>query len=303
MSTRSADTVCAWPDLSRKATVAPSASFCTDSTLASSKNLDAALAESLLEFGGDLFVLERHHAREHFQNGDLGPERLKNRGEFHADRAGSHDDQRFRHLWQAENFAVAENHFAVEFHARQRARLRAGGEHDVGGLDFRDLAVGLDRHASGAGPASPASHGLHFVFAEEKLDALGVPVDDAVLARQRRWPIQFEFGDVDAKFFGVFERVVDFRVVQQDLGGDATDVKTGPSEETVLFDDQSLQAPLRGADGGHVTAGSAADDSQIVRWQEQPPRHAAAGIESQENRTSDAAGLPGRVGLMQHNEM
>ncbi len=102
------------------------------------------------------------------------------------------------------------------------------------------------------------------MFAEEKLDALGVPVDDAVLARQRRRPVQLEFGDVDAEFLGILERVVDFRVVQQDLGGDAADVQTGSSQEAVLFNDQSFQTPLRGANGGHVTARPAADDGQIV---------------------------------------
>ena len=140
----------------------------------------------------------------------------------------------------------------------------------------------FDGHASGARPAAPASHGLHFIFAEEKLDALGVLVDDAVLARQHGRPIQLEFGDFDAEFLGILERVVDFRVVQQNLGRDAADVQAGASQEAVFLDDQSFQAPLRGADGGHVTARPAADDGQIVRWQEQPPRHTAARIGSRE---------------------
>ena len=153
------------------------------------------------------------------------------------------------------------------------------------------------------GPAQrpQPSHRLHFIFAEEKLNALGVPVDDAFLARQRRRPIQLEFLDLDAEFLGVLERVVDFRVVQQDLRRDAADVQAGAAQEAVLFDDQRFQTPLRGPNRGHVSARPAADDGQIVGWQEQPPRHTAAGIEYRENGTSGAAVLPSHVGLMHHN--
>ena len=165
---------------------------------------------------------------------------------------------------------------AVEFDAGQGTRLRAGGKHDVRGFDLGDVSVVLHRHAARACPASPASHGLHFILAKEKLDAFGVLVDDAVLARQHRGPVQLEFGDLDAELLGVFEGVVDLRVMQQDLRGDAADVQARAAQEAVLLDDQRLQAPLRGADGGHITAGPAADDGQIVGWQEQPPRRAAA---------------------------
>ena len=167
---------------------------------------------------------------------------------------------------------------AVELDARQRARLRAGREHDVRGFDLGDLAVGLHRHAARARPAAPALHRLHFIFAEEKLDALGVLVDDVVLARQHGRPVQLELGHFDAELLGVLEGVVDFGVVQQNLGGDAADVQAGPAQKAVFFDDQGFQSPLRGADGGHVSARPAADNRQIVIWQEQPPRHPAARI-------------------------
>src|SRR2546425_2089882 len=41
-------------------------------------------------------------------------------------------------------------------------------------------------------------------------------------------------------------------------------MQAGASQKTVLFDDNRLQAPLRGADGGYIPAGPAADDSEIV---------------------------------------
>src|SRR3989442_14160997 len=41
-------------------------------------------------------------------------------------------------------------------------------------------------------------------------------------------------------------------------------MQAGASQKTVLCDDNRLQAPLRGADGGYVPAGPAADDGEIV---------------------------------------
>ena len=303
MSTRSADSCLRLAGLVAEGHRGALSVFLHRLDLGLGENLDAAFAESLLQLGGNLFVFQRHHAREHLENRDRRAERMKNRGELHAHGARADNDQRLRHFRKVQNFAVAQDHLAVELNARQRARFRAGGEHDVGGFDFRDFAVGFDRHASRARPAAPALHRLHFIFAEKKFDALGVPVDDAVLAREHRGPIQLEFGHLDAKFLGVLECVVDFRVVQQNLGGDAADVKAGSPEKSVLFDDQSFQAPLRGANRGDVTARPAANDGQIVSWQEQPPRHTAARTESPKNGTSDAAGLPGHVGPTQHNEI
>ena len=75
-------------------------------------------------------------------------------------------------------------------------------------------------------------------------------------------------GDFDAELLRALARFVDFGVMQQDFGGNAADVQAGAAEKAVLFDDQCLQAPLRGADGGYIAAGPAADNRQIVLGQE-----------------------------------
>src|SRR2546425_705977 len=41
-------------------------------------------------------------------------------------------------------------------------------------------------------------------------------------------------------------------------------MQAGASQKTVLFDDNRFQPPLRGAEGGYVPAGPAADDGEIV---------------------------------------
>src|SRR5712691_10571988 len=41
-------------------------------------------------------------------------------------------------------------------------------------------------------------------------------------------------------------------------------MQAGASQKAVRLDDVRFQAPLRGADGGHVPAGPAADDGEIV---------------------------------------
>src|SRR5437899_8068221 len=41
-------------------------------------------------------------------------------------------------------------------------------------------------------------------------------------------------------------------------------MQAGASQKTVLFDDNRFQAPLRGADGGYIPAGPAANDGEIV---------------------------------------
>ena len=106
------------------------------------------------------------------------------------------------------------------------------------------LSVLLDAHASRARPAAPALHFLHFVLAEQKLDALGVLVDDHFLARQRRRPVQREILHVDAKFLGTLQRVVNFGGVQQNFGGNAADVQASAAQITVFFNDQRFSVPI-----------------------------------------------------------
>jgi hypothetical protein len=62
--------------------------------------------------------------------------------------------------------------------------------------------------------------------------------------------------------------------VQENFGGDAAHVQAGAAEERIFFNDGNFQAPLRGANAGDVSAGSAADYHDIVFSQTSPPPEA-----------------------------
>ena len=60
--------------------------------------------------------------------------------------------RRLGHFRQFQDLAIAQEYFAVELHAGQRARFGTGGKQDVRGFDFRDRAVAFST-ATRPGPA------------------------------------------------------------------------------------------------------------------------------------------------------
>ena len=94
---------------------------------------------------------------------------------------------------------------------------------------------------------------------------------DLVFARQDSGPIDFYAIHFEAEFFGALKVIVNIGVVQENFGGDAAHVQASAAEKGIFFDDGDLQAPLRGANGGDVSARSAADDHDIVFSQTSPP--------------------------------
>src|ERR1035438_2258870 len=74
---------------------------------------NALLAEVSFELLGDVFVLHRNHARQHFDHGDFGAEAAEDAGELHAHGAGADDDEALRHRREIEDFDVGENEFRV----------------------------------------------------------------------------------------------------------------------------------------------------------------------------------------------
>ena len=204
------------------------------------ENADSPLAKSLFQLHGNFLVFQGHRVRKHFEDGYFRAEGPKNGGEFNAHRAGAYHHKSFGDLRQLQDVAIADNHFTVEVDAGQGARLRAGGKKDMGGFDVCGFSGILHLHMVRRRPAAPALQDLNLVLAEKELDALGMFIDDALLARQHGGPVDLEIRDLDAKFIGVLQSVVKFRVVEQDLGGDAAYVQAGAAQEPVLFDDQSL---------------------------------------------------------------
>src|SRR5581483_646771 len=96
-------------------------------------------------------------------------------------------------------------------------------------------------------------------------------VDDALLARQHRLPIDFYLRYFDAEFTGVLEGVVDLGMMKQNVRQNTTNMQARATEKAVFFDHQRFQAPLRGTNRGDISAGSAANNRQIVCRQSLPP--------------------------------
>ena len=89
-------------------------------------------------------------------------------------------------------------------------------------------------------------------------------LDDFVLAREHRGPVDLDVLYLEAEFLRTQEIVVDIGVVQENFRGNAADVQASPAQKRVLFDDGSFQSPLARADRGNVSARPAPDDHEII---------------------------------------
>ena len=87
---------------------------------------------------------------------------------------------------------------------------------------------------------------------------------DFVFARQDRRPIDFHVLYFEAEFFGALEMVVNVGMVQKNFGRNTAHVEASAAKKGIFLDDDRLQPPLCGANGGDVAARSAPDDREIV---------------------------------------
>src|SRR5271168_3471525 len=209
---------------------------------AAGEDLNIFLAEGFVEFHGNLFVFDGNHAVEGFDDGHLRAEGVVDGGKLHAHGARTHDDQGFGNGGKFEDGAIGENGLVVRLNAGKGARFRAADQQHVGGFDDGGLAVFFDADFAGTCIASPALHKFHLIFLEQKLDALGMLFDDFVFARQDVGPIHVQAADFEAQFGAIFEVIVNFRVVQQHLGGNAANVQTGAAKIGVFLHDHGLQS-------------------------------------------------------------
>src|ERR1700730_11012389 len=106
-----------------------------------------------------------------------------------------------------------------------------------------DLSVAspsLNGYHARACPAPPPPHGLHFVLAKQKFDALGVLIDDFVFAREDGGPVELEIGNFDAELLGVLEGIEDFGMVEQHLRRNTPHMQASASQKAVLLDDDGF---------------------------------------------------------------
>src|SRR5258708_822862 len=223
------------------------------------------------QFHGDILILHRDQPRQGFKERDLTSERVVNGCELHSHRAATDDDHGFGDRRQTQHFNIGED-FGIGLQSGQHAGVGAGGKNHVLGLDLRRvLAVRRDAygvHAAFGWPsqASEAEHAVYLVLAYQKVQALGVLGDNLVLTVLDVLPVQLACAQaVNAVLFGIFHVVINFRIEQQCLGGNAAHLQACAAELFFLVDQAGLQPKLAGAEGGSISAGSTANDGKVMR--------------------------------------
>ncbi|MNI43440.1 hypothetical protein D3C73_977700 [compost metagenome] len=154
----------------------------------------------------------------------------------------------------------------IDVHAGQGSGFGAGGDDDVFAAQF-GLAPGVIRHGDFAGPVDvpPALDPVDLVFAKEKLDALGQPGHAFIFLFHHLGEIERGF-DLDTQVgeFRTHGRIVEFRRVQQSLGGHATDVQAGAAERGASFYAGRLQSQLARTDRCVVATGATTEYHDVI---------------------------------------
>ena len=105
------------------------------------QHFDPALGERLLQFGCDFLILQRHDARQHLDDGHIHAVGIPDRGELHADGARPDDDHDLGQFLLQDGFQIGDDLLAVHFPGCRDSRAGAGGDDDILGLEFCQLAV------------------------------------------------------------------------------------------------------------------------------------------------------------------
>ena len=105
---------------------------------------------------------------------------------------------------------------------------------------------------------------VHLVFLEKHLDAACEAVRNLAAAADHFVPLVGEAFDFQTKVTGVvFDRLINFSILEKRLGGDASPVQTGASS-AVHFNHRHLFSELSRANRPHITCRSAAHHDQII---------------------------------------
>ena len=89
-------------------------------------------------------------------------------------------------------------------------------------------------------------------------------LDDLVFPRQDVRPIDFQPADLKSQFRAILEMILNLRVMQQHLGGNAPDVQAGSAEKGILLHNDRLQSQFAGPDRRYISARTAPDNRYIV---------------------------------------
>ncbi len=125
---------------------------------------------------------------------------------------------------------------------------------------------------AGAEDLARAAQDIDLVLLHQEFDALDVAVDALLLEIHHRRQVEFRRGNADAhlgeRMRGLLEH---FGGMQQRLRRHAADIEAGAAECWVLLDHGNLHAELRRAHRADISAGSGADDDEIVAGHDRNP--------------------------------
>ena len=223
----------------------------------------ALLGESLGGEGGDLLVLHRQHAVQHFDHRHLGAQRAVEAGELDADGAGADDEQRFGKGWRHHRLAIGPDPLAVGLHARKGAGARAGGEHDVLRGDLVGLAVLRHRQLALAGELRVARDDGDLVLLHQEGDAVRQLLRHLARAFDDLGDVELHVVGAEAELVQPVHQVPDLGRAQQRLGRDAAPVQTDAAEAVALHDG-GLEAELRAPDGADIAARTRSHHDDVI---------------------------------------
>src|SRR6266496_505256 len=192
-----------------------------------------------------------------------------------ADDAGADDAQALRYLGNFERSGIAENQFLVESRPRQRSRVRSRRhDHVLRGESFVLRALDGDFTAVRAGlhEAAAAVEERDLVLLEQVDDAVVARLHHLVLAPEHLGEIELEALHAHAVIGEVMPGLLEvLGGLHQGLGRDAADVGARAPQGGLsvgappIVHAGCLEAELRGADRGDVTARAAADHYDVKR--------------------------------------
>ncbi len=209
---------------------------------------------------------DRGDAGQKFDHRNLRAQPAPDGAELQADRARADHEHRLGHFGQRNALVAVDHALAVILQEGKLDRHAAGGQHDVLGLQrpLRAAVVGyLDRVR--IDQLAEAAHDLDLVLLHQVADAGRELAHHVEFALHHRAEIDLDILGDDAVRREAFAGEMQvFRRGQERLARDAADVEAGAAERLVLFDNDDLETKLRGADGGDITTGTAADDDQLI---------------------------------------
>ena len=215
--------------------------------------------------GGQVAVQHGQHVVQSLDNGDLGAEGRVGAGQLQANDAAADDDHALGQGLQAQG-AGGVDAVGVLLQARDgRLRVDGAGSHDdgIGGHLLGGAVSLLDRQLLLAHKGGLAVDLLDLVHLQQAGHAAGQLGGDVVLVLDDLGEVDLHTLDLDADLSALVADVLhQLSGVQQALGGDAAHVQAGTAQ-VLLLDDGNLGAQLRGADGGHIAAGAAADNNDL----------------------------------------